>query len=225
MALPFQALQPASPPARPQVVLMGDIIGSRKLPDAAGVASRFAAVVDQANLAFLPAIASPLTITLGDEFQGITAGYRAAFEIANRLRLTLLQDGIACRFCLGAARLVTPLNPERAWGMSGPGLAEVRTRLNTKNDLTAYQFVLPPGATGAELLEAVAIGLTLVEEGWTPGQRDAVLSALQGETADAMAARLKVTPRAIRKQLQGADNLRYQHLRAAVLGELSRLDH
>ena len=224
MAARSDPLQPAREPGLAYVALMGDIIGSRRLPDAPGMADRFAVAVNQANLAFQSAIDSPLTITLGDEFQGIITGYRAAFEIANRLRLVLLRDGIGCRFCLGAARLTTALNPDRAWGMSGPGLAAVRARLNTKNDLTAYQFVLPNAAAGTHLLEAVAMGLTLMEEGWTQGQREAVLSAQTGETAEAMAQRLKVTPRAIRKQLQGADNLRYQHLREAVLEELSRLD-
>lgn len=221
-ANPIRPYQMAS---LPDVALMGDIIDSRSLGDSGQVTADFKAAIHLANGLNQARILSPLTVTLGDEFQGLVRGHRAAFEIANTLRLRLLTSGISCRFALGAIQLTTPINPIMAWGMNGPGLAEVREVLNLKNDLSAYQFVLPKDARDQHLIDALAAGMTHFENGWTSGQLQAVTSTiLWGQTADRIATQTGVTPRAVRKQLQGADIARYRRLQEAILRGIESYD-
>jgi hypothetical protein len=199
---------------------MGDIVGSRAFDNGSAMAEAFAAAVESANTTFADKIRSPLTITLGDEFQGLAAGYAAAFEIGNWLRLALLIQQIPCRMALGFAALVTPVNPTRAWGMNGLGFAEVRTALNRKSTLTAYQLLVPPMPGRGRLLDAIAVGLTQMEENWTIRQTAAVQAFLAGGRVEAMARTQGISDRAVRKQLQSAGVQRYAFMRSEVLEAL-----
>ncbi|MFD2134716.1 hypothetical protein ACFSLT_04795 [Novosphingobium resinovorum] len=74
-------------------------------------------------------MASPLTITLGDEFQGPFTSLVAAAQAAREIRFELLGKDIDCRFVIGSIDLRTPVNSRRAWNMMGPGFADARERL------------------------------------------------------------------------------------------------
>jgi hypothetical protein len=74
------------------------------------------------NAAHAGALASPLTITLGDEFQGLLHGLAQAVPVVRGLRLELMAAGVDCRFVIGQVEIRTPLNREKAWNMMGPGL-------------------------------------------------------------------------------------------------------
>src|SRR5262245_52705684 len=121
-------------------VLMGDIVGSERAPSLKAVHSAFNKVVRKANDVHAEHIASPLTITLGDEFQGLLTGFAEAWDIAVALRLELLVAGIPCRFVVGVATLETPLNRKEAWNMMGSGLSAARDKLNDKRTRSAYRF-------------------------------------------------------------------------------------
>src|SRR5690349_14705463 len=111
------------PVAGPYAVLMGDIVGSQRASSVKTVHRAFNKAIDRANAAHADRIASPLTITLGDEFQGLLTACAHAWDVAVALRLELLVVGIPCRFVVGIARLETPLNTKEAWNMMGSGLA------------------------------------------------------------------------------------------------------
>lgn len=93
--------------------------------------------------------------------------------------------------------------------MSGRGLADVRAALTAKDPLNAHQFVPPHSVATLPMLHAIATGMTLIEAGWTDGQRDAIRARLTGAPVDKIAANMKVSIRAIHKQLKSAHAIRY----------------
>jgi hypothetical protein len=190
---------------RPDVVLMGDLVNSEHNGATTLLHERFNAVIRHQNARHRDAIASPLTITLGDEFQGLITSFAAAIEIARDIRFDLLEDAIDCRFAIGAIRLETPLNTERAWNMMGPGLAETRERLNEKRPSTYYGFTLPDHPILEVMLEASGASLTAIERGWTETQRGDIRALLSGRSPAEIARSRNVSVHTVYKVRNSGD--------------------
>lgn len=209
---------------KPQImaVVMGDLVASEASASVRAMHQAFNRGVAAANRKFAPA--SPLTITLGDEFQGLASTLASAWEIAAALRLRLLQEGLRCRFVVGLVRIDTPLNPERSWNMMGPGLAQARDRLNQKQTQNAYRFSLPDEDLLPSLLDAVGDSLTQVEAGWTATQLQ-YYAASRGERTNAkVAAALGISERALYKVLRAARADFHGRQSGVIAGTMAALD-
>jgi len=178
-------------------VFMGDIIQSRSACSSPAVHRTFNAGIDRFNDRYAGRLASPLTITLGDEFQGLFAGLAQGFELMHRLRLHFMERALYCRFVLGRVRLATPLNPERAWNMMGDGLSEARQRLGDKTDGNVYRFSLPSQGLLEDGLNSQGFTLSYVEAQWTATQQRYFhrLVDRQGQTVAARAGTLGASAR------------------------------
>ena len=75
---------------RPSAVLIGDVVGSRRSPDRAGLHERLTTVLADVNAAVNPSV--DLAVTVGDELQGTFADVGTALSAALRLRLALLPE-------------------------------------------------------------------------------------------------------------------------------------
>lgn len=111
-------------------ILMADVIKSRR-SDAEVVNSELQALVNAMNQKWKYILLSPLTITLGDEFQGVVRDMHGAMEMILDMEEMAIMQGfqIKLRYVLNNGRILTPLNTERAHGMLGPGLTEAREKL------------------------------------------------------------------------------------------------
>lgn len=161
-------------------VLMGDLVGSERNPDPAMLHKRFNAAIDRQNDVLAGDMVSPLTITLGDEFQGLLSSLVAAAQAAREIRFELLNENIDCRFSIGSVNLKTPLNHERAWNMMGPGFASTRERLSEKRSPSRYRFSIPKDDVFEALLEASGASLTAIERSWSEAQRNDIIKLLAG---------------------------------------------
>ncbi|MDO8902265.1 MAG: SatD family protein [Phenylobacterium sp.] len=204
-------------------VVMGDLVSSEDTDSVEALHSRFNAAVQWANGEHQPRIVSPLTITLGDEFQGLCVSLQAGLRLVRDLRAWLLMADIDCRFVLGSVRLQTPVNPTQAWNMMGPGLAASRQRLGDKRDGNAYRFELRGEPEVQALLEAVGSGLTAIEDGWTARQRQVVL-ALRGMAAADLAEQLRMSPQTLYKIRRAGRYDLYERQWAALEAMAARLD-
>ena len=208
------------------VAVMGDLVGSETVTSVTGLHAAFNEAIERLNDERRAEIASPLTVTLGDEFQGLCRSLSTGLSIIRTLRRRLLASRIDCRFVLGVVRLETPLNTDRAWNMMGPGLAGSREKLADKRDPNVYRFHLPDNPTIERLLEAVGLSISSVESAWTDRQVEIVAASLdhQGLHAD-LAARLGVSQRAFYKVRRAARLDFYESLWNAVehaIGDLDR---
>lgn len=206
-------------------VLMGDLIGSERARSVTAIHRAFNKAIDTANKSHAESIASPLTITLGDEFQGLLSTLTHAWGVASELRLRLLLANVSCRFVIGAAQLETPLNRKEAWNMMGNGLAEARDKLNDKRTGSVYRFSLPGETIVESLLDAVGDSLTEVERGWTPTQLEYYSGARdESRTNAAIAKGFGVTPRSLYKVLHAARAEFHRRQSAVVQHALTGLD-
>lgn len=167
--------------------VMGDIAGSESINDAERLHTAFNSAIDNQNLKHVDALSSPLTITLGDEFQGLAKDLTSGITIIRDLRLLLLRQDLECRFSIGVVQLKTDLNPGRAWNMLGSGLALTREKLDQKLHNNLYRFSLPDNNTVENLLESLGLALTSIERRWTTKQLLYISDALMGNDVQGIA--------------------------------------
>lgn len=112
-------------------ILMADIINSGK-KEQKPLMEDFKNLIEEVNEIYKSDILSPLTITLGDEFQGVIKNLAASIQII----LTLEENSIhkklnfKLRYVLNQGEIETPVNEKIAYQMLGSGLTEARLKLN-----------------------------------------------------------------------------------------------
>ncbi len=222
-------MPPAAPKPKPNApthaVVMGDLIHSEDASDIAALHATFNETIAATNKFCRKQLASPLTITLGDEFQGLAHSLADGLTVIRALRHALRTFEIPCRFILGAARIETPVNTKKAWNMMGPGLAAAREQLNDKRDPNAYRFSLPGAPTLETLMDAIGLTLTDIEAGWTDRQSQIVSATMShdGQIPE-LATSLSVTPRTYYKIRKAAKFDLYETQWTALQTAISALD-
>lgn len=217
----------AQDPTPPRAVLMGDLVHSEAAPSTEALHARFNAAVGRANAAHAGQLVSPLTITLGDEFQGLARTLAASARIARGLRLDLRGSGIDCRFVIGLVEIQTPVNPDKAWNMMGPGLGRARDLLNEKKAGQFYRFSLEGHPVWEQMLDALGVGLSVIEEGWTDRQASDITALLGGDSPAELAEARGVSVHSIYKVRSSGQFDAYSAQWEAVevaLGAIDRLE-
>lgn len=108
------------------VTLIGDMVGSRSLPDRAGVQRRLAEALDEATALLGPA--QRLETTVGDEFQGAFDDVGTASLAALVVRLALLPE-VDVRCGLGQGEVTVHDPSSRPLLQDGPGWWAARAAL------------------------------------------------------------------------------------------------
>ena len=108
------------------VTVIGDLVASKAMPKRAVFQRRLTKVLEQTSAA-ASALASPYTITLGDEFQAV---YRTADSLfVDIVKIMADIHPVRARFAIGVGDLTTRINAERALGMDGPAFHQAREAL------------------------------------------------------------------------------------------------
>jgi len=101
------------------------------------------------------AFTSPLTITLGDEFQGIVNSLNEAVDVLFKIeeQLILAHYPFQLRYSIGYGSIITPINSEVAHGMYGEGLTITRELLEkSKRDKRRRIDVYLPNTKFSDIL-------------------------------------------------------------------------
>lgn len=162
-------------------ILMADIIGSS---DRAGadLMLNFKQLVNSTNKQHRKRLLSPLTITLGDEFQGIPA----SLEDAVRL-IIALEEGIVhhnfklkLRYVLYHGPIDTPINPDIAYGMLGDGLTKARYKLESlkKERKKRFHVIDPENTYLADVLNLALGNYQSIIDDWRHKDFDLVSNFL-----------------------------------------------
>ena len=112
------------------IILMGDIIKSSEQNQVL-LMSNFQEVIQSINSKYADKLLSPLTITLGDEFQGIIKNSTVAVALIIDLEEMILKNhkSLKIRYVCHEGTIETPINPSIAHGMLGGGLTYARKQI------------------------------------------------------------------------------------------------
>ncbi|MGF1453563.1 MAG: SatD family protein [Opitutales bacterium] len=173
---------------------MADVIGSRELNGEA-LSAALGGLVSHANKQHRKVIASPLTVTLGDEFQGVVKTLPGSVELLHGLeaqrRAQAADLPFALRYVLHEGTIDSPINSRRAHGMVGPGLTRARELLSDKfRGKPKYTIEVDPPELSAALGEAF-LALEAVESRWSADDYPLVAALLASDDDEAVAGQFK----------------------------------
>ena len=178
------------------VILMADIVGSSKRKGKA-LMNDFKVAVALVNKKDKHRIVSPLTITLGDEFQGIIKNAQSALQIVFDLEqyLMRLKSPFKLRYVIYEGEIETQLNRKNAYEMLGPGLTQARDALVAlKSSRHRFNVSLKDKEVSEKLMLGMVIYQGIVNR-WTVAQQR-VVSAFWEQLSDyrKVAKKLKKDP-------------------------------
>lgn len=198
--------------------LIGDIRASRELEDRAAGQARFRALVDELNDRIDDAwIASPFTITTGDEFQGLVTDPAGAVEA-----MVLATERFwphQLRFGLGWGPLDTEVNEEQAIGMDGPCFHHARSALERAAASDRWLRIENFDPALDRPLEAFIDLVADIRAGWTDRQREFALALRETATQKEVAERFGVQPSTVSESLT-AGHVRDVHQAEQALADI-----
>jgi hypothetical protein len=189
------------------IAVIGDLVGSRGVAQRSAFQRRLAKVLEKTSAA-ARRLASPYTITLGDEFQAVYRGGESLF--ADVVGIMAEIHPVRARFAVGVGELTTRINPEQALGMDGPAFHQARAALTA---LKAEERLLR--IAGAEektwaLANRVLNLLSNDLEDWSRNRLFILAGLLQGHAVREIEEGLKISRVAV-----------YKNIRAAALDEVA----
>lgn len=180
------------------LVVIGDLVESRTIRDRGAVQGRLAHALAERN-AFSTGIASPYTLTLGDEFQAVLNDPKRVFQDSVHVQAAL--HPVLVRFSLALGELTTEINPRQALGMDGPAFHEARAGIDTlKRQGALYRLQMADSDTAALANAALAL-ISHNARKWQT-RRFRILAAVQrGEPVPDIARSLSVSEQAVYKNI------------------------
>ena len=186
------------------LVIIGDVVDSRSIEDRGGFQVRLRKALDGRN-AEQPAdtLASPYTLTLGDEFQVVRM--RAAGTFLDLIRLAEAVRPTLLRSALGIGDIVTAINPAQAIGMDGSAFHIARAGIDLLRDDRSYCRVDGPSTLPDALINhGLALAFSRLET--LRGNRlPLVAGLLAGHSVAAIADQLGKTQQTLYKTIQSAE--------------------
>jgi hypothetical protein len=136
------------------LAVIADVVASKRVPQRALLQKRLVRTLQTVSSGN-SALASPYTLTLGDEFQAL---YRKANRVVSDL-LEIMGEihPIRARFAIGVGALSTAINSKQALGMDGPAFHRARATLETmKQKGTVLQIAAEPAGEWALINHVLA---------------------------------------------------------------------
>ncbi|MFY0683583.1 MAG: hypothetical protein JXR20_03460 [Balneola sp.] len=114
-------------------IFMGDVVSSSSY-EGEILSKELNELVTETNSSFKKNILSPLTITLGDEFQGVLKTTASGVNLLFHMEEAILEKELDFKlhYVLLLGEIETEINPKIAYEMLGKGLTEARKLLSSK---------------------------------------------------------------------------------------------
>ena len=199
-------------------IVMGDILKSSKY-DGKELMRDFKGLVSSCNRKLAEGILSPYTITLGDEFQGVSKSLYWSVQSLLYLEESSLRKGFPfmLRYVVHYGRIDTPLNRKIAHGMVGRGLTRARELLTNKHrGLPRFLFDIPNQNLAMQLSQLLGVMASLTRD-WKRKDTDLIFEMLSSDDNAAIGARHGKNRSQIWKRRRNIHVDDYQALKAIAI--------
>ena len=190
------------------VAVIGDIVESKRLGRKREAFQKTLAAALARTSAAGQGVASPYTITLGDEFQAV---YRSADSLwADLLQVLAAIHPVEARLAIGVGELATRLNPKQALGMDGPAFHLARDAMTALKEAGGRLRIGGEPAADWTLANRALALVSHHLAGWSGNRLRVLTGLLRGETVRELEEALGISRVAV-----------YKNIRAAALDEVA----
>lgn len=172
-------------------ILMADIIDSSHKVSTS-LMNDFVMLIDKSNKKYCKQLLSPLTITLGDEFQGIVKSLKGAINIIIDLEKEQihLKSNFKLRYVLQYGTVDTEINSKIAYQMLGEGLKDTRNNLiGLKKTNNRFLFALKKKKNEIVLNNSFVVCQNLIDK-WHDEDKELIYTFLQEQDYKKVALKL-----------------------------------
>ncbi|NKI32289.1 SatD family protein [Croceivirga thetidis] len=161
-------------------IIMADIISSSQIDKRKDFMKDFRKLIDQTNQNFKEKILSPLTITLGDEFQGVVADTITLIKMLFFMEEQIITKKYPFKLRYSAiyGEIDTEINTVIAHEMYGSGLTQAREALKTTKE-TGDNYFIDLNTPQDHQLELCLKLYQSIKSEWKTSEYDIIAAFLQ----------------------------------------------
>jgi len=186
------------------LVLIGDIVASKKIRQRQKFQSEFQELIHSLNAEHKEKIVSPLTITLGDEFQGLMNDSRNLFLIIHKIQSSF--QNITFRFALSVGDILTKINHNSAIGMDGAGFHFARDGME-KNKIEKRNFSYEGGQPETIIIDNMLKWIDRTTTKWKREKWKTLLLKQQGKSQKEIEQQINISQSAISQNLKNPNTI------------------
>ncbi len=196
------------------IILMADMIGSQKMPQPV-TQNEFQYIVAEMNETYKKEILSPLTITLGDEFQCVMKDIKSATKVILAIEEYCIfrNSKIFLRYVVTEGEIDTKINRKIAHGMVGEGLTNARKSLQVLKKIKYRFLVLSDEGNKFKVYQALFVLLEMFYKKWKRDKGVLIEWLLKEKDYKIIAAYMQKTPSLIWKRKKSLEIDAYQSLK------------
>lgn len=181
--------------------VIGDVVDSRKVQTRGGLQKDLKEVLAAINHSRKQSLASPNTITLGDEYQAIYRDAKTLFQDLTDILLSL--HPVKVRFSIAIGGIDTPINHKQTLDMDGPVFHVARRGLDANFKNSGLLFTL--GSADKPVPPWIRIGLALISHQirpWNTNRLRILRRYLEGVPVKLMTEDVEISATAIYKNIR-----------------------
>lgn len=201
-----------------QVILMADVVDSTALSSKKFI-EQFKKLVEKVNSNRREQIKSPLTITLGDEFQGVIDTFENGIKIIFELEELGVSFGFGfkLRYVLLEGQIDTEINKTIAYQMLGKGLSKARKELEElKKSQSRFLIKLDNALKEVYINKAFFIYQNFVDS-WKEKDREIVKEFLYYDDYKYVAKRIGLDPSSSWRRKKSLNIIEYKNIKDLIL--------
>lgn len=173
-----------------KIALIADIIASKKMKERGQTQVILNTIINSINTTYQKEIETDLTITLGDEFQGIVKSVETALYFVDLITLSLqlmtkkeVGEEINLRWGIGIGELATPIQDKGySIGMDGPAFWNAREAIESVHEQNDYGRTNEKLITGTKedgFYNSILRLQNIIRNEWTTTQKETAYSILK----------------------------------------------
>ena len=198
------------------LALIGDICGSRGVADRGELQHALHSVLEELNGAHAKALASPITVTLGDEFQALLTSAKPIWEMVAVIQASLYP--VRVRFGFGVGTIATDINPEAALGMDGPAFHHARDAMTVLKEEGGLFFI--EGVSGTKLANHSLRLISELQSQWQHNRFKVYRFYLQGRPVQQIVESLSISKTAVYKNINDGLLETFHGIQSAISEQL-----
>ncbi|MEJ2055088.1 MAG: SatD family protein [Calditrichaceae bacterium] len=181
------------------IVLIGDIIASKEISNRLNFQKKFTDVLVKPNRTFHNSMISPLTLTIGDEFQAVLWEAAYMFNIMGMIERDI--PSVALRYGVGLGTIDTEINSESAIGMDGPAFHFARTAVEiARKEGKIFHFGCDDDVV-TERINVMLGWLDITLKKWTPQRKEIFYQYNEKKTQKEIARMMGITQPAVSQNI------------------------
>lgn len=199
------------------LVIIADMIGSKKIHDRSGVQRHLETILDKINITYQDAIASQFILTLGDEFQGVLCDGSVAMGLIHTIQREM--HPVRFRFGIGIGTISIALQKGTSLGSDGMAFHLARERIvdvkaleSKKAEAKTNMLIgIESQENTAALLNSLFKLSSALQDNWTGRQRETIATLEEHRgTQVQIAKRLGIVQSSVQKSLASSQFYAYR---------------